>query len=215
MPGRTRWPIHYGAPMQMFPEAAPVTDRKPAIPTVRHIRRVAGVLAVMAVVVLAGCGSVGSEPESASTSAPAPGADSGEVVAFDFSYETLPDGNTTQTIDDDGELQFGNINFAGAGTLGDEPVDVSLQAHVLFRNGTGPSGGSLAVTNAAGDVLVLELVSQATRVDDGAVIEGTFTVAGGTGRFAGVTGSGSGTGERNAALGAAVRWNVELVLAGD
>lgn len=134
-------------------------------------------------------------------------------MPFDFAYETLPGGNTTQTIVDDGaQLQFGNINFAGSGTLGDAPVDVGVQAHALFRDGTGPSGGSVAVTAANGDVLVLQLASSATRVDDGARIEGEFTVVGGTGGFAGVTGGGSGTGERNASLGAAVRWSVELRL---
>jgi len=43
------------------------------------------------------------------------------VVTNDFSYATLPDGNTTQTIDDDGELQFGNINFAVQGRWGTSP----------------------------------------------------------------------------------------------
>ena len=141
---------------------------------------------------------------------------SGESVRFDFAYETVPGGNTTEAIVVDGgeELRFGNINFAGSGTFGGEPVEVGVQAHALFRDGTGPSGGSVAVTAADGDVLVMQLDSRATRVGDGARVEGEFTVVGGTGRFAGVSGGGSGTGERNAALGAAVRWSVELRLDG-
>lgn len=136
------------------------------------------------------------------------------TVELVFAYETVPNGNTTVTIDDGGDLQFGNINFSGSGIWDDEPVDIGLQAHVLFLDGTGPSGGYMDVTTADGDVLALELTSRATRVDDGATVDGTFRVVGGTGRFAGVSGGGLGSGVRNAALGAAVRWTVELQLGG-
>lgn len=170
-------------------------------------------MAVVAVIALAlvavACGD-SSDDASEATAPPL----EGTAVAMSFAYETIPGGNTTEAIEDNGELRFGNINFAGSGTFGDEPVDIGLQAHVLFRDGTGPSGGSMAVTDSAGDVLVLELVSKATRTGDGAAIDGEFTVVGGTGRFAGVTGGGSGTGERNEALGAAVQWSVDLILDG-
>jgi len=136
------------------------------------------------------------------------------TVELVFAYETVPDGNTTVTINDGGDLQFGNINFSGSGTWDDDPVEIGLQAHVLFLDGTGPSGGYMDVTTADGDVLVLELTSRATRVDDGATVDGTFRVVGGTGQFAGVSGGGLGSGVRNAALGAAVRWTVELQLEG-
>ena len=182
---------------------------RPRTITLRARQLAVGLALVMAAAACSSGSGTDVAPESTTSVAP-----SGTPVAFDFSYETVPEGNTTQTIDDDGDLQFGNINFAGSGTLGDDPVEVTLQAHVLFRDGTGPSGGSLALTDPNGDVLVLELDSRAKRVGDGAKVDGEFTVAGGTGRFAGVTGGGSGTGERNASLGAAVRWSVELVLDG-
>jgi hypothetical protein len=167
------------------------------------------------VLLISACGSgngdAATDPPSPDTTAAVADA---TPVAFEFTYDTVDGGNTTDAIDGDGELRFGNINFAGDGTLNGEPVDVSVQAHVLFRDGTGPSGGSVAITDANGDVLVLELVSRATRVGDGARIDGDFTVVGGTGRFVGVDGAGTGTGERNAALGAGVRWSVELQLTG-
>jgi hypothetical protein len=168
---------------------------------------------VLVAVACTGGASGGGDAGSTSTTASAP---TGESVRFDFSYETVPGGNTTEAVIVDGgvELRFGNINFSGSGTLGGEPVEVGVQAHALFRDGTGPSGGSVAVTANDGDVLVLQLDSRATRVGDGARVDGEFTVVGGTGRFAGVSGGGSGTGERNAALGAAVRWSVDLRLDG-
>lgn len=173
---------------------------------------------VVASLVVVGCSDGDPNPTAQSTDIPASDTTAvvvdGNPVAFNFTYDTVPGGNTTEAIDDGGELRFGNINFAGEGTLDGDPVDVSVQAHLLFLDGTGPSGGSVAVTNANGDVLVLELVSRATRVGDGARIDGTFTVVGGTGRFADVEGAGTGTGERNAALGAGVRWSVDLQLTG-
>jgi hypothetical protein len=91
-------------------------------------------------------------------------------------------------------------------------VDVALQAHVLFSDGTGPSGGFLTVTDASGDELLLQLNSQATEQGKGAVVAGDFSVVAGTGHWAGVTGAGSGVGERGEALGAPVTWHVDLEL---
>lgn len=170
----------------------------------------AGLAAMAVVVVLAAAGCSGDDA--------AKDGDAGsgtEPVAFTFSYETVPDGNDTNSVEVDGvEVTFGNIAFAGSGTLGGEPVDVGLQAHALFRDGTGPSGGYFTVTNPSGDVLVLEMDSEATRTGQGATIDGVVTVVAGTGRYASVTGGGTGTGVRDAALGAGVRWEMQLDVQG-
>lgn len=133
-------------------------------------------------------------------------------VPFDFSYETDSGSNSSKTIESDPVITYGNITFSGKGTLGPDPVDVALQAHVLFSDGSGPSGGYLTVTDATGDELLLQLDSQATAKGKGAVVEGDFTVVTGTGHWAGIEGSGSGVGERGEALGAPVTWHVDLAL---
>jgi hypothetical protein len=147
-----------------------------------------------AAILLAGCGG-------AATSTP-----------FDFSYETDSGANSSKSIGADPVITYGNISFSGKGTLGPDPVDVALQAHLLFADGTGPSGGFLTVTDAAGDELLLQLDSQATAKGKGAVVEGEFTVVTGTGHWAGVEGTGSGVGERGEELGAPVTWHVDLEL---
>ncbi|CAB4938665.1 MAG: hypothetical protein F2840_03745 [Actinobacteria bacterium] len=136
----------------------------------------------------------------------------GDSMPFDFSYETDSGTNSSAKIGSDPVITYGNISFSGTGTLATAPVDVALQANVLFTDGTGPSGGYLTVTDAAGDELLLQLVSQATAKGSGAVVEGDFTVVTGTGHWAGVTGKGNGVGERGEALGAPVTWHVDLTL---
>jgi len=148
-----------------------------------------------AMLLLAGCGG------GAATSVP-----------FDFSYETDSGSNSSKMIGADPVITYGNISFSGTGTLGPDPVDVALQAHVLFSGGSGPSGGYLTVTDATGDELLLQLDSQATARGKGAVVEGEFTVVSGTGHWAGVAGTGSGVGERGEELGAPVTWHVDLEL---
>jgi len=174
----------------------------------RSASRLVAVLAVAVVVATTGC--------SGEDTPAAGGDDNGaEPVAFNFSYETTEGGNSTNSVEVDGvEITYGNIDFAGSGTLGGEPVEVALAAHAMFRDGTGPSGGYFTVTNPSGDVLVLEMQSQATRTGQGATIDGVVTVVAGTGRYASVTGSGTGTGVRDAALGAGVRWEMQLDVQG-
>ena len=150
---------------------------------------------IAAALLLAGCGG------GAVTSVP-----------FDFSYETDSGANSSKSIGADPVITYGNLSFSGKGTLGPDPVDVALQAHVLFSDGSGPSGGYLTVTDASGDELLLQLDSQATAQGKGAVVEGEFSVVTGTGHWAGVTGAGSGVGERGEALGAPVTWHVDLEL---
>ena len=159
------------------------------------MRRTLVAIALGTALLVAGCGGSG-----------------GESVAFDFSYETDSGANSSAKVGSDPVITYGNISFSGKGTLGTAPVDVALQAHVLFTDGTGPSGGYLTVTDAAGDELLLQLVSEATAKGSGAVVEGDFTVVTGTGHWANVTGEGSGIGERGEQLGAPVTWHVDLTL---
>jgi hypothetical protein len=159
------------------------------------MRRTLVAIALGSALLVAGCGGSG-----------------GESVPFDFSYETDSGTNSSAKIGSDPVITYGNISFTGTGTLGTSPVDVALQAHVLFSDGTGPSGGYLTVTDAAGDELLLQLVSQATAQGSGAVVEGDFTVVTGTGHWANASGEGSGIGERGAELGAPVTWHVDLTL---
>lgn len=183
---------------------------------VRPVAALARLVGLAGLAVLAGAMVLGAT--GCSGDDPAEGGDTetaAEAVAFNFSYETTEGGNTTNSVMVDGvDVTYGNIAFAGSGTLGGEPVEVALQAHALFRDGTGPSGGYFTVTNPAGDVLVLDMDSQATRTGQGATIEGVVTVVAGTGRYASVTGGGTGTGVRDAALGAGVRWEMQLDVQG-
>ena len=159
------------------------------------MRRAIAAFAVGSALLVAACGGGG-----------------GHSVPFDFSYETDSGTNSSAKIGLNPVYTYGNISFSGKGTLGSAPVDIALQAHVLFADGTGPSGGYLTVTDAAGDELLLQLVSTATAHGSGAVVEGDFTVVTGTGHWVGVAGEGTGIGERGEALGAPVTWHVDLTL---
>lgn len=55
----------------------------------------------------------------------------------------------------------------------------------------GSATATYTLTGANGDTLILEMVFQASNVTDGVTFAGSYTVTGGTGRFAGATGSGS------------------------
>jgi len=46
------------------------------------------------------------------------------------------------------------------------------------------------LTGSNGDTLTLDFVAQGTNVDGGATFAGSYTIVGGTGHFAGATGSG-------------------------
>ncbi len=56
---------------------------------------------------------------------------------------------------------------------------------------TGAATATYTLTAANGDTVVLELVFGTTNVPGGVTFHGSYTVAGGTGRFAGASGSGS------------------------
>jgi hypothetical protein len=56
---------------------------------------------------------------------------------------------------------------------------------------TGAASATYALTGANGDTVVLALDFQAATVQGAVTFAGTYIVTGGTGRFAGATGSGS------------------------
>ena len=54
----------------------------------------------------------------------------------------------------------------------------------------GSATATYTLTGAKGDTLILAMTFQATNVEGGVTFAGSYTVAGGSGRFEGATGSG-------------------------
>jgi hypothetical protein len=110
-------------------------------------------------------------------------AHAGDEVPFAASFITQFDSVVT--------FPLVHISVTGSGRaqhLGVTTAETSDQVHNLI---TGAASATYTLTGANGDTVVLALDFQGTSVDGGVTFEGTYIVVGGTGRFAGATGSGS------------------------
>lgn len=147
------------------------------------------------------------------------GSDSAATQTQSFTLEfvnTATEGkNFVRSIEDDGSsIQYGTLVFEGPGTFVDQKVETEILAYLNYVDGTGPSGGYLTITTVDEDSLVFSLSLTAANKNDRFEISGRADVIGGTGRFADVTGSGSGVGVRNGPVGSDVEWTLTLDLAG-
>jgi hypothetical protein len=100
-------------------------------------------------------------------------------AAFDTEFESVVD------------FPIAHISATGHGLalhLGATTAATTDQAVDLL---TGAATATYTLTAANGDTVVLALEFQTTFLGSEVTFEGSYTVAGGTGRFAGVTGGGS------------------------
>jgi hypothetical protein len=113
-----------------------------------------------------------------------------------------------------GTTLYGWNRLTGTASDPSGPVTVEMQASVDYTSGTGPFSGFVTFTFADGSVLGTRAEGLATRGADGATqFASTVGVLGGTGRYAGATGTGTFTGARASGVGQPVTITFSLTVA--
>ena len=89
------------------------------------------------------------------------------------------------------EFPFLHLTVTGQGNASHLGATTAVTTDQLVNVLDGSATATYTLTGANGDTVILALVFQATNIPGGVTFAGTYAVAGGTGRFAGATGSGS------------------------
>jgi len=89
------------------------------------------------------------------------------------------------------EFPIAHISVIGQGRALHMGATTAVTTDQAVNLITGEATATYTLTAANGDTIVLELEFQATFLPGGVTFEGSYSVAEGTGRFAGVTGGGS------------------------
>jgi hypothetical protein len=113
-------------------------------------------------------------------------------------------------------ITYGWNRLLGTADLNGGLVNVDMQASVQYTSGNGPFSGFVTFTFLDGSTIGVSMqgvtAAQANTTD--ATFSATLGVIGGTGTYANVTGSGTFTGTRQAALGSQVQSTFDLDLDG-
>ena len=123
---------------------------------------------------------------------------------------------TLHTVGADGSVTYGWNQLVGNATVEGQPVSVEMLGNVSYVKGTGPIFGFVTYTFADGSTLGVQMQGAATASANGdeTTFAATLGVLGGTGRYAGATGSGMFSGSRKAALGTTVAATFDLTIDG-
>ena len=155
-------------------------------------RRISAALAAIALVALVGL-----------TGAPAQAATS---KTLNFDVDLTSAGTTLETLP--GGVTYGWNDLRGPTRWGKASAEMRFLASVDYVNGSGPFFGFVTITRADGVKLALSVSGWATAPPEqgtaNATFRGTVTVIGGSGPYAGATGTGVMSGYRKAALGSPV-----------
>lgn len=134
---------------------------------------------------------------------------------LDVSADLQSQTKLTRTVGANNEKTYGWNDLVGTATVAGQPVAVDLQGTVDYVKGSGPFGEFVTFTFADGSVLATRMQGAAAAATDGSTtFAATMSVIGGTGTYANATGSGVFTGSRTGDLGAPVRAEFSLTLAG-
>ena len=133
-----------------------------------------------------------------------------------FKTELMSAGTVLETLP--GDITYGWNDLRGPTRWGKQDATLRFLASVNYVSGTGPFGGPVTITRADGTSLALSVSGWATSPSDQAgtantTLRGTVTVIGGSGRYAGATGTGTVTGYRKAALGSPIQFTFSLTVA--
>jgi hypothetical protein len=115
-----------------------------------------------------------------------------------------------------GSLTYGWNHLVGTATLDGQPVTVDMLGSVNYTRGSGPFSGFITFTFVDGSKLAATMQGAAQASPDNAdtAVAATLGVFGGTGRYEAVTGTGTFSGSRTAALGTTVASTFDLRLQG-
>ena len=132
-----------------------------------------------------------------------------------FKAELMSAGTVLETLP--GDITYGWNDLRGPTRWGKQDATLRFLASVNYVSGTGPFGGPVTITRADGTRLALSVSGWATSPSDQAgtantTLRGTVTVIGGSGRYAGATGTGTVTGYRKAALGSPIQFTFSLTV---
>ena len=118
------------------------------------------------------------------------------------------------TMGADGSVVFGWNHLTGTATLNGETVGVEMLGNVSYQKGSGPFFGFVTYTFADGSSLGVQMQGLAAAAADASstTFAATLGVISGTGKYATMTGTGTFTGSRTAALGTTVSATFDLTL---
>lgn len=138
---------------------------------------------------------------------PAPAAQAAKSKNLTFGVDLTSSGTVLETLP--GDITYGWNDLRGPTRWGKQDASMRFLGSVDYVDGTGPFGGFVTITRADGVRLGLSVSGWATTPSDeagtaNATFRGTVTVIGGSGPYAGATGTGTMKGFRKAALGSPV-----------
>jgi len=132
-----------------------------------------------------------------------------------FDVDLTSAGTTLETLP--GDITYGWNDLQGPTRWGKSSAQMRFLGSVDYVDGTGPFGGFVTVTRADGVKIALSVSGWSTSPQDqtgtaNATFRGTLTVIGGTGPYAGATGTGTMQGFRKQALGSPVELSFSVVV---
>ena len=139
-----------------------------------------------------------------------PAASAGDaIVTRNLTFATTVTSVGTDLTTLPGDIVYGWNDLRGRTKWGKRSARVKFLGSVDYIDGSGPFGGFVTITRTDGTKLALQVAGEATSPPGPGTKDATFSgavqVIGGTGKFAGATGSGTMAGSRTAALGGAVQ----------
>lgn len=142
------------------------------------------------------------------------GAAAGTAIQLTANLESQS--RTLFTAGEGGATVYGWNRLAGSALLDGQPVGVDMLGSVDYVAGSGPFSGFVTFGFADGATLGVTMHGAALASAGSAdtAFAATLGVIGGTGRYAGATGSGTFVGSRKAALGTAVAATFDLKVEG-
>ena len=138
-----------------------------------------------------------------------------KTTTLTFKVDLVSAGTTLQTLP--GDITYGWNDLRGPTRWGRSAAQLRFLGSVDYVRGTGPFGGFVTVTRANGTSIAFSVTGWATtpakeQGTANAQFRGTFTIIGGSGAYAGATGTGTMEGFRRAALGSPVELTFTAVV---
>ena len=131
-----------------------------------------------------------------------------------FEVDLVSSGTTLETLP--GDITYGWNDLGGPTRWGKRSAQMRFLGSVDYVDGTGPFNGLVTIIRSDGTRLGLSVSGWATTPPEkgtaNATFAGTVRVIGGSGAYAGATGTGTMRGYRKAALGSPVEMTFSLVV---